>query len=282
MKKKNLRVFSAGILSACFISAFAGCGEKAPYAVYSEASRKTSELESVEAVTTMDMTLSAQGTDMEIPMTANMKMERVNTKDMKLSIYTTMEIMDQKVEMNSYYTDGYYYLDSADSKIKYTMDLDEIQNQVASTTLQTTDLEEDDFKEISMEKKDDGQLITYTINGDSMTDIANSAFGALSELLAGADMQMDIQDISGTMTVNKDGYASAYFMHMPFTMEVQGQEMSINMDIDVTYAEPGKEVSAELPDDLDTYEEVDLNAIGGADGSTDITVQDSTESTAEE
>lgn len=277
MKKKNLRVFSAGLLCTCFITVFAGCGEKDPYTVYSEASKKTAELESLEAETTMNMTLSAQGTDMEIPMTMDMKMDHINTEDMNLSINTTMEVMGQTVEMNSYYTDGYYYMDSAGSKIKYTMDLDELQDQVASSALQTTDLKEDDFKEISMEKKADQQLITYTISGDSMTDMANSAFGALSDLFSGTDMEMNIQDISGTMTTNKEGYATAYSMVMPFTMNVQGQEMSVNMDMEVTYIEPGKEVSAELPDDLDSYEEVDLADISGTDGSGGISAESTEE-----
>lgn len=277
MKKKNLKLLSAALVCTGMLTCFTGCGEKEkdPFTVYNEASKKTSELKSLEAAVDMNLNMDVQGISMEIPMTMDMKLENMNTQDMILDMKMSMEVMGQSMDMNSYYTDGYYYLDSEGSQIKYAMDLEDIKEQISVASVQT-DLKKEDFKEITLEDKDDVQTLTYTIDGKSMSETANSALGSLSGMLGDTDMNMEMQDVKGTATVNKDGYISAMQMELPLSLSVEGQDMTLNIDMDITYNNPGSEVKVELPD-LSSYEEVDMNALSGADSTSDNTDSSSSE-----
>ncbi|MDC7291528.1 hypothetical protein NXH76_27495 [Blautia schinkii] len=281
MKRKFIKIVTAALVCAGLLTA-AGCGKKDPFTVYEEAAVKTSELKSIASTAKLNMKLSAQGQSIEIGMDMDMKILNPNGDDMQADIAMDMDMLGQNISMNSYYKDGYYYTATGDSKVKYIMDIKEMQEQIAANSVQTG-LKKEDFKEISMEKKDKDSLITFTINGETMSNVVDSAMGALSDMLAGSDMEMKIGDIPGTATVNKDNYISAMTMKMPLTMTISGQEMTMDLDMDITYTDPGKDVTVEFPDDLDTYEEIDMSAgaLGdaGSLGATDNGTTDTNEGT---
>lgn len=265
MKRKFIKFATAALVCAGLLT-FTGCGEKDPFTVYEEAAAKTSELKSVASTAKMNMKLSAQDQSIEIGMDMDMKILSPNGNDMQADIAMNMDMLGQNITMNSYFKDGYYYTATGDSKVKYIMDIKEMREQIAANSVQTG-LKKEDFKEISMEKKDKDYLFTFTINGETMSNVVDSAMGALSDMMAGSNMEMKIGDIPGTATVNKDNYISAMTMKMPLTMTVAGQEMKMDLDMDITYIDPGKEVTVDFPDDLDTYEEIDMSA--GALGNED-------------
>lgn len=267
MKRKMINLLTAALVCAGLLT-FAGCGEKDPYTVYEEASAKTSALKSLAAAADMNMKLTAEGQSMEIGIDTDMKILNPDTEDMQADIAMNVDMLGQTLTLNSYYKDGYYYTASDASKIKYPMDIKEMQKQLTANSIQTG-LKKEDFKEITMEKKDKDYLLTFTIKGETMSSMVDSALGALSDMIASNNMDMKIGDIPGTATVNKDNYITAMTMKLPLTLTMAGQEMTMDMDMDMSYSDPGKEITLEFPDDLDTYEEVDINA-GAATGS-DIT-----------
>lgn len=271
MKRKSLKLITAALAFAGLL-AFTGCGEKDPYTVYEEASKKSSALESMELSSDMDMTLSATGQSMDISSTTTAKMSGINTDNMLADMDVTMETGGQSLTMKSYYKDGYYYTESAGQKIKYAMDIVEIQAQLESSALKT-DLKKEDFKEISMEKKDNDHIITFNLSGDTMSSLVDSTLGSLGNVLNSTDLKMEIADIEGTATVNKDGYFSNMTMKMPITMTFQDQTMQMDMDISATYINPGKEVTVEIPDDLEGYQEIDMNSLNtpGTSGAAEST-----------
>lgn len=283
MKRKFIKLVTAALVCAGLLT-FAGCGKKDPFTVYNEASVKTSELKSMAATSKVNMKLSAQGESIEVGMDMDMKIINPNGADMQADIAMNMDMLGQNVTVNSYFKDGYYYTSSGNSKIKYLMDIKQMQEQLAANSVQTN-LKKEDFKEISLEKKDKDYLITFTIKGDTMSKVVDSALGALADTMNGTDMDMKIGDIPGTATVNKDNYLSAMTMKMPLTLTISGQEMTMDMDMDMAYIDPGKEVTLELPEDLDTYEEISMDnampeesaIIGGADGSSALDTDEGTD-----
>lgn len=259
MRKKALKLTLAALLGTGLITCLAGCGEKAPFDIYSEAAKKTNELESAETTAKMVMTLSAGDNSLEMPMNMDIKMSGINTDDMMMDMKMEMEIMGQTVSATSYYTDGYYYMDdSTTGKIRYAMDLKDLQEEMTVAGAKT-DLEKDDFEELTAEKSGKEYILTYKLKKDSMNETVDAALGSMGDMLSGADMDIDFSDIAGTMTVNKDGYIYAQTMTIPMSTTVEGQDMTFDIHIDITYVDPGKEVTVELPDDLDTYEETSLS-----------------------
>ena len=70
-----------------------------------------------------------------------------------------------------------------------------------------------------------------------------------------------IKEASGEAVVNKDGYFSSMKIKMLMDMEVQGETISIDMDTDAVYRNPGQVVTLAAPS-LDGYQEVDPAAMG--------------------
>lgn len=196
---------------------------------------------------------------MDMTTSSTAKMSGMNTDDMKINMAMKVGAQGQEMDMNVYYTDGYYYADSMGTKMKYLMDLEQAQKELASTGLQT-DMKKEDFKAISLED----QVLTFTIDGEKMSSLVDTAMSSLQGLVQGTDASIDIGDVKGTASVNKDGYFETSTMTVPLTMDIMGTEMKINMDMDYTYVNPGKEVTVELPDDLADYQEIDMTSAGTA------------------
>lgn len=258
MKKKYFNMTLA-LLACAGVVTMTGCGKKDPFTVYSDAAKKMAELSSMEMTYDIDMTLELAGESMDMTTSSTAKMSGMNTDDMKINMAMKVGAQGQEMDMNVYYTDGYYYTDSMGTKMKYLMDLEQAQKELASTGLQT-DMKKEDFKEISLED----QVLTFTIDGEKMSSLVDTAMSSLQGLVQGTDASIDIGDVKGTASVNKDGYFEANTMTVPLTMDIMGTEMKINMDMDYTYVNPGKEVTVEFPDDLADYQEIDMTSAGAA------------------
>lgn len=258
MKKKYFNMTLA-LLACAGVITMTGCGKKDPFTVYSDAAKKTAELSSMEMTYDIDMALELAGESMDMTTSSTAKMSGMNTDDMKINMSMKVGAQGQEMDMNVYYTDGYYYADSMGTKMKYLMDLEQAQKELASTGLQT-DMKKEDFKEISLED----QVLTFTIDGEKMSSLVDTAMSSFQGLVQGTDASIDIGDVKGTASVNKDGYFETSTMTVPLTMDIMGTEMKINMDMDYTYVNPGKEVTVELPDDLADYQEIDMTSAGTA------------------
>ena len=258
MKKKYFNMTLA-LLACAGVITMTGCDKKDPFTVYSDAAKKTAELSSMKMTYDIDMTLELAGESMDMTTSSTAKMSGMNTDDMKINMAMKVGAQGQEMDMNVYYTDGYYYADSMGTKMKYLMDLEQAQKELASTGLQT-DMKKEDFKEISLED----QVLTFTIDGEKMSSLVDTAMSSFQGLVQGTDASIDIGDVKGTASVNKDGYFETSTMTVPLTMDIMGTEMKINMDMDYTYVNPGKEVTVELPDDLADYQEIDMTSAGTA------------------
>lgn len=256
---KTLAIFTAVATGFSFPAASFAQDEDA-MTIYQNASEKTSRLTSAEVRSTIDMNMAVNGETTFIPLTTEIKMEGLNSEDLKMEMDTSLAVEEQTIDMTAYYTDGYYYMESGGSKLKYAMDLSEIQNQIASVNPQM-DLNPEDFMDISLEETEEGTLLTFTIEGDSLSQAIDSALGSLGGITDSSGLHMNISDIQGTMTVSDDGYISETTMTIPLTSSVADQEIAMDMVMHMEYVNPGQDVTVELPD-LEGYEEFDLDALG--------------------
>lgn len=261
MKRKYL-LLTSGVVLWTGLAALTGCGQKKdPYTVYTEATQKTSELTSMESTSETTISLAAEeaGLNMDIDMNMDIKISGIGSDSVLADIDMTIDMMGESTSVKSYYKDGYYYYGDSSNGVKYPMDIEELESQILSASTQA--LNEEDFKEISMEKKDKEYLLTYTINGDSMNEILDSLLSSVPDLASLTDlgMELEMSDVSGTSTVNKDGYFTKAVLTIPMSMDIAGQSLSLEITNSNTYVDPGKEVTVELPDDLDSYQEIDAD-----------------------
>lgn len=256
MKKRLILLF--GLL---MILSLVGCSRAKetkmnldPETIYEDAVKKTAELKDIDGTATMKMVMSQGEETMDISMDMDIKMTGINTEDMKYLCDTKMSMLDTDFDMKMFYTDGYYYIESFGQKMKYPMDYSAMLDKVNESTMQTTDLSKY-MKDIKATQEDDNTIITFQLDGEKMTEYIQ---GIMSDLGTGIDSGL-YSGIEGNVetTINKDGYLSAVKMSLILDMNIEGQAMKMNMDMDMVYNHPGKEVKAiELPD-LKGYTEVD-------------------------
>ncbi len=249
MKKVSVLLFTAAMALS-----LAGCGGQNPKKIYDDAAKKTAELDSmdVSSVIAMKMTQGEETKDIFLDM--DMKISGINTDGMKYQADANTTMMGP---IFMYYESGYYYMDAMGQKIKYAMDLDAMMKQIKQST-EGSGMDSSYLKDIQAKKDGENQNLTYTVDATKMDSYLQDI---MSQMRTDADrMTYNIKEASGEAVVNKDGYISKQKVKMVFEMELQGETISMDMDVDSVYNNPGQTVEVTTPD-LEGYEEVDASAV---------------------
>jgi len=255
MKKKT---FISAVMALAMVC-LAGCGSKTLTAeeVLAKATEKQQAMKSIDASMKMDISMEAAGQNVDYDADIAMKAANMNEEGMQMSMQTNMDILGQQMSMNTYYTDGCYYMDSMGEKMKMSMDIAEVTNTLKQNSA-FTEIPADAYKSLEVEEKDGGRVLTYTADGSRLTEMIDSLMGSVMGSMGEMDdMDIGLGDVSGTITLDKDFNVTAQTMKMDMTMTVEGMDVSASMDMDMTVNNPGQEVTVELPDDLDSYEEME-------------------------
>lgn len=179
--------------------------------------------------------------------------------NMKMSMEGALSASGVSIDMNIYYSDGYYYLNMMDQKMKQQMDVSALQEQISSTTSQSQ-LPVDNYKNIVVSQDDDGNtVLDYELNEDGLNEyikmVADQMGSATGSTSSSDDLDgIKISSFSGTRILDKDDNTlkdSAEFV-MESTSSDDGK---ITVTMNVTYNNPGKSVTVTLPDDLNDYQE---------------------------
>lgn len=254
--KKRLVYLLCLLMVLSLVGCTKGNGSKSsdPATIYEEASKKTSELKDMAGKASIKMKMSQNDQDMDITMDMDMKITDSNTKDMKYLCDAKMSMLGMDLDMTMFYTDGYYYVDTFGQKMKCAMDYSEMLEKANGTTIKTDELAKY-MKDIKSKKDGDNTIITFQLDGEKMTQFIQdmmTGFGTATEgeTFSGIDGNIEA-------TINKDGYFSAVKMNLVLDMEIEGESGKMNMEMDMTYDNPGKSVEdIEIPD-LAGYTEVD-------------------------
>lgn len=246
------------LLAAVTVLSLAACGSaKDPKAIYDDASKKTSELTSMDVDSVVNMQMVQGGKTIDIKMNLNMKMAGINTENLKYQAQGTTDIGEQSIDISMYYENGYYYMSSMGQKIKYAMDLDAMMKQIKQTT-EGASMDSSYLKEITAKKENGNQILTFTVDAEKMDAYVQDIMGQMGTDLEG--VTYTIKDASGEATVSEEGYFINSKINMSLEMNSQGETISMVMDTDSTYNNPGQDVEVTAPD-LEGYTEIDASAI---------------------
>lgn len=243
------------LMAAMALSLTACGGTKDPKVIYDEASKKTSELTSMDVDSVVNMQMNQGENNTEIKMDLNMKMSGVNTENMKYLAQGTTALMGQDIDISMYYENGYYYMDSMGQKIKYAMDLEAMMDQI-NQSAESTNVNSSYLKEITVKKDGDNQVLTFTVDAEKMDTYVQDVMSQMGTNMEG--VTYTIKEANGEAVVNKEGYFTNAKIMMSLDMELQGETISLVMDTDSTYNNPGQEVVVTAPD-LEGYTEIDAS-----------------------
>lgn len=252
--KKCLMLFLA---VATALSLAACKAEKDPKVLYDEASKKTSELSSMDVTSLVNMQMTQGENTTDIKMDLDMKMADINTENMRYLAQGTTSVMGQSLDISMYYENGYYYMDSMGQKVKYAMDLNAMMDQIKQST-EGASVDSSYMKEIKAKKDGDNQVLTFAVDAEKMDAYVQDLMGQLGTNMEG--VTYTIKEANGEATVNKDGYFTNSKIKMTLEMNAQDQNIAMVMDTDSTYNNPGQTVEVTAPD-LEGYTEIDAGAL---------------------
>lgn len=262
----------AVLLSVAMLFALSSCakndgGDKAELSKnYAAATQKTAELTSMDADMDMKMNMEVGGEKMDMNMKMDIMVASEGENDGDMAMSMTMDAQGQKVEMGMYYTDGYMYMNLLGQKMKAKVDMQTAEKQMGNQTSEYLDLNPEDFLTLTMKKT--GDDVVYSFKGDpkklsALTDAMTKQIKQQLESSGMSGLTVTVKDISGTTTVNKDGYVSKQDITIDCEMTVQGQTAKLSMTMDMVYNNPGQAVTVEFPD-FEGYSEVDASSLTNA------------------
>ena len=204
---------------------------------------------------------------LSMPMEIKADMDMENLDQYKMSITGTAEVTideslveegaDTSVAMpiEYYYTDGVYYMNMGDQKVKMEMSLEDAMSQFGDLT----DLQNSEPICLIESITKSGSTMTVTYSAAGMSGLVDSVLSSMDMDAAAEGVTVDIGEVTSSAAVS-GGKISGMDMTAKVTMTIEGQTMTMdmNMKYDINSVE---NVTITFPSDLDSYTDL----IGGAD-----------------
>ena len=256
--KIRIKKVTALLLSCMLLFSISGCQKKRTAKEVLESSLKqSSKLKdadfSGEASYKIANSEASSSSNVTIKMNFDTKLQTVDKDQLKMSMTSTLNMLGQTMDMNMYYSDGYYYMNTNGTKQKIKMDIAGLQKQIQSTTGQTS-LSAKYYKDLKLSEKDGNTVLKYSINNDGLNQYVKDVTSQMTTVTGGSN-SIKISSLTGTKTLNDKDLPVKESIQM--VMESGDNETgSITLKMNLTYHDSGKSVTVTLPDDLNTYQEI--------------------------
>ena len=141
--KIRIKKVTALLLSCMLFFSISGCQKKrTAKEVLKSSLKQSSKLKdadfSGEASYKIANSEASSSSNVTIKMNFDTKLQTVDKDQLKMSMTSTLNMLGQTMDMNMYYSDGYYYMNTNGTKQKIKMDIAGLQKQIQSTTGQTS------------------------------------------------------------------------------------------------------------------------------------------------
>ena len=268
--KKALSIILAAVLAIALMLALASCGEVTAYQLVSDAIGKNEALDAMDASVDMKMKMATQGVTLEMPLTGSVKASGLKGENPVALVNMQMSLMGQNIATSIYTEDGDAYVTmsvmgmSINRKVKAgevpeDYDLGIVIESVVKR------LPEEMLKDAEVVKNSDGtKTVAAVLPEESFGDIYNEIIGKMMEKAnLDTDVNMSLSDTHVEITVDKNGYLSAYKLlyKMNITMLTEGKEVKVDADVEtvITYHNPGAAVTVTPPEGYQEFPEADAD-----------------------
>ena len=225
---------------------------------YNTAAVASSAITRMEQETTSNIKMNASGVDITAVSTMNTK-AHINTTELSKSqiefsgtTTTTIPGSDPVVTPSSgFYTNGAYYMTTAEGvKVKMDMDLDAFMQQIGD--ISATDASYLPLCFIDSAEKN-GTSVTVTYDSSVMDSLMQDAMGGvMNNLTGGMELGLDVSGLKISATV-KDGKITGTTIKGDMTMELDGEKVTMSMDVKSVVKATGDSVKLNIPTDLSGY-----------------------------
>ena len=237
--KIRIKKVTALLLSCMLLFSISGCQKKRTAKEVLESSLKqSSKLKdadfSGEASYKIANSEASSSSNVTIKMNFDTKLQTVDKDQLKMSMTSTLNMLGQTMDMNMYYSDGYYYMNTNGTKQKIKMDIAGLQKQIQSTTGQTS-LSAKYYKDLKLSEKDGNTVLKYSINNDGLNQYVKDVTSQMTTVTGGSN-SIKISSLTGTKTLNDKDLPVKESIQM--VMESGDNETgSITLKMNLTYHE---------------------------------------------
>ena len=237
------------------------------YNEYAQLVEKNASMTDMDADVKIDMSVkmnnaSVMKMNMDSNVKTNMNLEQLDkskflvTGDTEIVVDSALtgEDADTTIEtqINAYYADGIYYINSAGQKIKMPMSFDDM---LASLDMQTLSKKEP-ISSIDTLSKDSNGTYSVSYSANYLNTTVNDLLAQVG--MTADDINMSVDKVNMTITP-ENGQIKNMTADMVYTMDVEGQNMVLDMNLDYNILQTGSSVVITAPTDLDTY--VDISSL---------------------
>ena len=246
------------------------------YDAYMTASAAMADTTAMDLSVALDAKISLNGQMVAVvsmPMEIQANVDTAHMDQTKMAISANMQMEADpaltggaqasiNMPVKYYYTDGVYYMNMGDEKVKMEMSLEDAIAQMGGL---------DDMMQQSEPLclidsiTRAGNRITVTYSASGMSGLVDTVLDSMNmdELLAGIGMEFDDIDASVTVVNNR---LESMDMSAAVTVTAEGQTVQMTMDMTYEVNATGNSVRVQLPNDLNTY--VDMMAEGSSETQT--------------
>lgn len=232
--------------------------------VYKAAQAKNNELDSMDTDVSYWIEMDMDGTVMDMGMDMNMKIRGAKTGDLEFVADGSMSMFGTDTPIQMFYTDGVYYMDMLGMKISQSMPMEEALEAANSNFDTMSDVDENVMRNLSMRIEGEDTILTYDVNVNYMNELLGDVMGAMPTEENGLKITYEINESSGEIVIDKNGYYTSQTMAMDMDMVMtnaeSGETMTVgySMDILMNINNPGQEVTFVFPStegytDMDGY-----------------------------
>lgn len=271
--KKKLQIIS-WIIGLVMLCSLISCGEPTTFEIVNDAIIKTQQLDSMQATTelNMDMKMNLFGikVPMEIPIKMDIKASGLQSENPVMNMGMSFEIIGQEIAMDAYLEGEYLYMDVLGERAKVkAADMGSMYDARAQIEGTLQQIPEELLTDIVAHEKSDGsKAVELTVPAEQLQTLYGELLGAVQGTAAEGSPVSDlvISDAEVEVIIDAEGYVSLYALTFELEMTVgEGDEAvdcEVEVEMKVTYKNPGQPVTVTPPEGYQDYPEVDADEVG--------------------
>lgn len=233
------------------------------YDAYVDATAQMNQETKMDLSADVNATVSMAGEqvmELSMPMDMKVDMDLTHMDQSQISMTGKMEMtVDEALveagaentisqDVAYYYTDGVYYMDLGDQKVKMPMSFEDAMGQISGLDEMQSSEPICMIDSISTS----GSTTTVAYSGAAMTSLVDTVLAEMGMDADATGVAIQMGDVSSSVTLSNNSIRSMKIT-MQITMTVEGVAMTMDMTMDCTVNATGDSVSVDIPDDLSGY-----------------------------
>jgi hypothetical protein len=151
--------------------------------------------------------------------------------------------------IKQYYKDGWLFSDVAGVKTRQRSSIAEMEALLKQSGFDDETLTQEMFKDATVEETESGKQIKLVVPGELMNDLT----GSLIQGMVGAEMELDIGDVTMVYTISEDGVIKSIRQLYDVAMSVEGIDIAASYDTNMRYVSVGVFGSIPQPGNMFDY-----------------------------